>query len=355
MARTPLTVSDYLGLGLGVAKSAASVVAAAAMPWSAKPRPASYLRHLTFTLIRSALKSIPVKTMVGLSNTTDEMYADFMKSAGLAPDTIKLEDGTRLHLLGSRTAKTLLLYSHGGGYAMYATKMHFEILLQLVTEAQRDGGSLAVAFISYDVSSVAVYPHQLKQACNALNYILGPLGWSPSDVLIGGDSAGGNLSLALLSHIVHPLEGVVSVDVSGSFKGVALVSPWVTFDTVTSKSMQRNRYKDTLAVEVLNEWSSVYRGQAPKNQLFYQEPLTATPQWWRDVPVQEFLVVAGADEIFVDDICEFASKLMSVHSSVSYIATDSELHDHMIAETLLKEPMSQMRATFQSWVVARSR
>jgi acetyl esterase/lipase len=109
---------------------------------------------------------------------------------------------------------------------------------------------------------------------------------------------------------MHPLEGIVPVPVSGSLKGVALISPWVTFDTVTSKSFQRNKYKDGLSVEALEEWSSAYRGQAPKNQLFYQEPLAAPPQWWRSVPVQEFLVVAGADEVFVDDICEFANKLM---------------------------------------------
>jgi hypothetical protein len=32
---------------------------------------------------------------------------------------------------------------------MYATKMHFEILRRLVEEAEHEGGSLAVAFISY--------------------------------------------------------------------------------------------------------------------------------------------------------------------------------------------------------------
>jgi acetyl esterase/lipase len=113
----------------------------------------------------------------------------------------------------------------------------------------------------------------------------------------------------LLSHILYPLDGVPSIPVSRNFKRVVLISPWVSFDTVSSQSIRRNKYKDTLAVEVLDEWPSAYRGNAPEDRVVYLKPLNAEPEWWRNVPVQEFLVVAGADEIFVDDICKFAKRL----------------------------------------------
>lgn len=88
---------------------------------------------------------------------------------GQKEDTVILEDGTRIHWLGDRFAKTILLYCHGAGpqlhgrlfltntvnlaggsYAIWATKMHFEILCDLVNEATlQQGSSLAVLFLSY--------------------------------------------------------------------------------------------------------------------------------------------------------------------------------------------------------------
>jgi hypothetical protein len=48
-----------------------------------------------------------------------------VKSANLAPDTIVLEDRTRLHWLGSRTAKTILLFSHGAAFSRFVSLQIF--------------------------------------------------------------------------------------------------------------------------------------------------------------------------------------------------------------------------------------
>ena len=41
----------------------------------------------------------------------------------------------------------------------------------------------------------------------------------------------------------------------------------------------------------------------------YNQPLVAPADWWRDVPVNEILIVAGSDEVFVDDIAALAKKI----------------------------------------------
>lgn len=41
----------------------------------------------------------------------------------------------------------------------------------------------------------------------------------------------------------------------------------------------------------------------------YNQPIMAPLEWWRGLPVEEVLIVAGKDEILVDDVVEFAGRL----------------------------------------------
>lgn len=41
----------------------------------------------------------------------------------------------------------------------------------------------------------------------------------------------------------------------------------------------------------------------------YNQPIMAEPEWWAGMPVEEVLIVAGKDEILVDDIVAFAERL----------------------------------------------
>ncbi len=42
---------------------------------------------------------------------------------------------------------------------------------------------------------------------------------------------------------------------------------------------------------------------------YYNEAITAPPEWWRDLKVEEVLVLAGGEEVLIDGIREFAGKL----------------------------------------------
>lgn len=132
---------------------------------------------------------------------------------------------------------------------------------------------------------------------------------SSLQIILSGDSAGGNLLLALLSHLIHPHPEVppIFLPPDSSFRGAALLSPWVTFDTESSDSMRRNRAKDVLHIPSLETWSAQFTGSAPPDN--YLDPLRAPAEWWVGLPIRHILLVSGADEIFVDDIDVFARKL----------------------------------------------
>jgi acetyl esterase/lipase len=152
---------------------------------------------------------------------------------------------------------------------------------------------------------------QLVQTVAAFDYLTKDIGLKLSKIFIGGDSAGGNLALALLSHILHPRSDVPAVSVGEQkFAGAVLISPWVTFDQ-TAPAFKTNASKDILYGPVLKKWSDAFMGEAARDNYTY--PLDAAPEWWKGLPVGETLVLTGGDELLVDDVKIFAEKLKVSH------------------------------------------
>jgi acetyl esterase/lipase len=84
-----------------------------------------------------------------------------------------------------------LLYFHGGGYSFYP-KAHAD-LIALITLAVKT----RTFALDYRLSPEHQFPAQLEDALGAYRWLL-ERGIAADDVVIGGDSAGANLTLALL-------------------------------------------------------------------------------------------------------------------------------------------------------------
>jgi acetyl esterase/lipase len=106
--------------------------------------------------------------------------------------------------------------------------------------------------------------------------------------------------------MAHPHPDVPKIEPTENFRGIALLSPWVTFD-VSAPAMKTNQYKDCIKDNTLQYWGEQFLGKAKADP--YNQPLTASSEWWSTLSVDEILIVAGADEIMIEDIREFAKKL----------------------------------------------
>ena len=131
-----------------------------------------------------------------------------------------------------------------------------------------------------------------------------------SKIMIAGDSAGGNLALALVSHLRHPHPLVPSVDLpklsSKPFRGLFLMCPWVCFDS-DSRSMKKNEVSTYFSQKVLYFAKLRYLGDFEED--VYTTPSLAPPEWWENLPFESIGVVAGEFETFLDDITSFVQKL----------------------------------------------
>lgn len=106
----------------------------------------------------------------------------------------------------------VLLFFHGGGYCSGSLKSH----RRMVTEAGRAMGMRTLA-IDYRRAPEHPFPAQHEDALTAWRF-LSREGIAPDRIVVGGDSAGGNLALCLVSRLRAAGEPLP--------RGLWLVSPW---------------------------------------------------------------------------------------------------------------------------------
>ena len=118
----------------------------------------------------------------------------------IAENIAYLDTGNPAHTLDLHAPKEVvgplpvLLYMHGGGFRILSKDTHRSIARRFA-----QAGYLVVN-INYRLTPAGHFPHALQDACGALHWILDHIedyGGDPKRLVYAGESAGGNLSLAL--------------------------------------------------------------------------------------------------------------------------------------------------------------
>jgi len=109
-------------------------------------------------------------------------------------------------------ASRVLLYFHGGGYCSGSIASH----RRLVTEAGRAAGMRTLA-VGYRLAPEHPFPAAHDDASAAFRFLLDE-GIAPGDIVVGGDSAGGGLTLGLLTALRDAGAALPA--------GGWLISPW---------------------------------------------------------------------------------------------------------------------------------
>jgi len=142
------------------------------------------------------------------------------------------EDGFDVKVASSPAPGEKVLYHlHGGGYTRLSAHPSSPTaslprgLLELAKPIHR------LFSIEYRLSSAAPwpvanpFPAALLDALAGYNYLVNVVGFSPADIIVSGESAGGNLAHALTRYLVenHKSE---SVKMPGPPGSLILLSPW---------------------------------------------------------------------------------------------------------------------------------
>lgn len=119
--------------------------------------------------------------------------------------------------------KYVILHCHGGGYSTGSS-----LYARTLTSKLAESTSMDVFCFDYRLAPEQPYPAAIQDAMKAWNYLM-LLGYGARDVVLTGDSAGGNLALALTLKLKE--EGRLLP------RGIVLMSPWADL-TSSGKSFQ---------------------------------------------------------------------------------------------------------------------
>lgn len=302
--------------------------------------------------------------------STYQTIIDTCQRKGYEHQVTDLSCNAKLHWIGghSSSAGKVLMYKVGGGYVNAIQPGHINFLRKYLDKLEKQSGSQwSLALVEYGkqislsshyvrdptdqsagLAPEAKWPTQLQQASACLSHILSQ-GHQPADILIGGDSAGGNLTLALLSHLAHPHPAVEPVKLLEPLAGALFISPWVAHEA-TAKSFKINGPKDFIGAEMLADCSYLLLGGQKRDE--YTDPLHADVRWWtamKDV-VRETLIVVGGNEVFLDDDVALARKMEEAGMSVKLKVCGKEIHVACVVDDVLGLEPATMTQTIWQWL-----
>ncbi|KAI7203186.1 hypothetical protein KC316_g7802 [Hortaea werneckii] len=312
-SKATFSIRDYIGLA-GTAAKIATAVIYASLTGFFRPRKdvLTYREWIQTWTLWGLIHYGTIEQRQWLAEPTADGYVSFANKSGFTPEVVQLPHGAKACWIGAKDAKTVVYFLHGGGYINPASALHFQWARKMVDEARLQNKQMAVMVLHYELAPSGTYPKQLQQATTGLQYLTDACGKSPSDIIVIGDSAGGNLASGLFAHLCHPHPSVTPIRLSRPLKAGILVSPWVTF-AQDSPSMNADKSVDYMSRPGLENASQAFMSDAPVDE--YNTPLAASPEFWKDLPqaVQTIRVLAGGVELFADDIKAFAEKL-KVHN-----------------------------------------
>ncbi|KAL4915929.1 Alpha/Beta hydrolase protein [Aspergillus aurantiobrunneus] len=285
-----------------------------------------FSQHVAHAAVRKAVRRLSLRQLQSQNLSTIQGYEAYTRQQNLTPEIVTLSHSASGLWVGNKNAKNVVVYYHGGGFVLPAVASHFSFLGNLLEELNKNGHDVAIFFLAYTLSPPAEYPTQLRQSVEALRYILNEGSRDPADVIIGGDSAGGNLAFSVLLHLTHPHPEIDPLPLKdgAELAGVFGFAPWVTF-ALDGKSMTENRYRDIVPSEGLKTWATAYMGKRKEGDA-WSEPAKAPTGWWAGAKAKRILILAGGGEILFSAVEEFANRLKTVVPQTTYVVGYGETH-----------------------------
>jgi acetyl esterase/lipase len=223
-------------------------------------------------------------------------------------------------------AAPLLLYFHGGGYVFGSPETHRAMLARLSGET----GSPA-CLPAYRLAPEHGFPAAVEDALAVWRAVAG----RPGGVILGGDSAGGGLALALLGEVLR--QGLPVP------RGCFALSP-LTDLTFSGQSLRSNAASDVMlpagrAAEMAQIYLQGATADDPRASPLFADFTGAPPVW----------LCAGDTEILLDDTRRMAARLRAQGATVTEIIEHDLPHVWPYFHTLLPEARETLHA-LAAWI-----
>lgn len=153
--------------------------------------------------------------------------------------------------------KYVIMYCHGGGYSTGSS-----LYARTLTTRLASSTSMDVLSFDYRLAPEHPYPAAVEDAMSVWNHLM-LFGYGARDVILAGDSAGGNLALALTHQLKK--EGRLLP------RGIVLLSPWTDLTSSGKTHVTKEGIDPVLSAAYLEEATQNYLGKDYEEELL-KEP-----------------------------------------------------------------------------------
>ncbi|MBX9569787.1 MAG: alpha/beta hydrolase [Candidatus Obscuribacterales bacterium] len=230
---------------------------------------------------------------------------------------------------GNNNKLPVLLYIHGAGWVFGSWNTHDRLVLELSNKAD-----IAVAFVEYSLSPEAKSGDAIMQSCAVARYLKDnarELNIDATRMAVGGDSVGGNMSIALT--IQSQLEACPRFVFQLLFYPVTNAK----FDTDSYKQFGEKHF---LTTEAMKWFWKQYEPNEENRMHMLLSPLQANTNDLKNMPPA--LVITAECDVLRDEGEAYAHKLMEAGVSVQAIRCLGTIHDFVMLNAITETPAARL-------------
>jgi len=268
-------------------------------------------------VMSNALKKIltsKINNPYSENKTIEELRDEHRTSGSLVP----LPEGTEFKTvnaynvaaewitLGKVSSQMVFLFIHGGGYYRGSIQASRATVARISAAA-----NIQCLSIDYRLAPENTYPAAVDDTYVAYKWLIDQ-GYAPEKIIVGGMSAGGGLTLALLLKLKEMNEFLPA--------GAVLMSAWTDL-TQSGQTMKDNAEVDpVISKAYLDRMAGLYLAGTSAKTKF------ASPLFGDLEGLPPMLVQVGSAETMLDDSRRFAKKAKKANVDVDYEPWDDMFH-----------------------------
>ncbi len=277
------------------------------------------LNALIKFIIRFRRRKIDYNRPIAIRKGTEKLAAKYLKTPQRCLVTPIDADNVPAEWVEWQGADAgrVVLYFHGGGYAICSPRTHRELTWRLARACRA-----RVLVPDYRLAPENPHPAAVEDSLASYRWLL-KSGVKPGRISVMGDSAGGGLTLVLLQQLRDaglPLPACA-----------VCLSPWTDL-TCSGSSMQTNRRKDPFLTPIAVEIFA--RHYTPSGDLALP---SISPLFGDFRKLPPLLIHAGACEILLDDARRAMEKAMAAGVDAEFKIWPGMIHVFQALAYFLKD------------------
>ncbi|KAF7306238.1 Abhydrolase-3 domain-containing protein [Mycena indigotica] len=306
------------------------------------------------------LQYLLARLPVTVTETTFDVYHRWARKSGNPVVVDELGDDARLlWLTEKRPGEDVLLVFHGGAYILPAPDFALSFWRYIGDRVSEHGTGMSVVMLNYTLAPTRTFPAQLNQARLALEFLINS-GLHAQQIHVAGDSAGGNLALQLMSHMLHPHPDVPRLQLppNQTLGGLYLLSPSTALGTARPSWKSNAPYDYMPVSKVPADDGATIRATlgVPPEYIPFAEPSRVPDDWFNGLEalVDYALVTAGSHEVMRDDIVFFADVLKKQSKlEVEMFVQSGGVHVDMALDFLVRETRRERLSSVTALFIER--